>query len=286
MYNLLFRVSWQILKEFGNTEKWIGGKMGATSILHTTGQNLSYHPHLHFIVPGGALMANGKWKNARNKGKFLFPVKQLSNVFRAQFVEALRILKKEKQIEGEIPKTLFDKDWVVYAKRPFGGPQQVINYLGRYTHRTAISNDRILEVNEKEVVYTWRDYRKEGAKQITKIKGEDFLGFFVQHILPTGFTRIRHYGFLSSASKKKSLALIRKSLDQSSPPILNTEEIKQKALERMGIKQNLCRKCGGNMEIIEKLPDRFRRRKRKPRAPPNKDLYKITIKIINFKTAI
>ena len=275
MYNLLFQVSWNVLKGFGNNEKWIGGKMGATSILHTTGQNLSYHPHLHFIVPSGALMSSGKWKNARNRGKFLFPVKQLSRVFRAQFVEGLRSLKKQGEINGKIPTTLFDKDWVVYAKRPFGGPQQVINYLGRYTHRTAISNDRILEVNEKEVVYTWRDYRKEGAKQITKIKGEDFLGLFVQHILPARFTRIRHYGFLSSASKKKSLALIRKSLKQSPPPSLDDQQMKQKALERMGIKQNICRKCGGNMEVIKKLPDRFRRRKRRPRAPPNTDIIAI-----------
>jgi len=261
MYNLLFHISWDVIKNFGNKKRWIGGKMGASSILHTTGQNLSFHPHLHYIVPAGALMKDNRWKAARNRGKFLFPVKSLSKVFRARFVAALRTLKKEKRISGEIPKTLFDKEWVVFAKRPFGGAKNVLNYLGRYTHRTAISNDRILEVNSKEVTFSWKDYRKKGAKRTTTMLGEDFLGLFVQHILPAGFTRIRHYGFLSSAAKKKALALIRKALKQSLPKSFSDQEIKEKALSRMGIKPNLCKKCGGNMEIIQLIPNQFKRKK-------------------------
>ncbi len=212
MYNLLFAMVWDVLKDFGQTKKWMGGKIGATAILHTWGQNLSYHPHLHLIIPGGALMPDGSWSHSRNKGKYLFKVEQLSNVFRARFVGQLRLLLKEGEVQGVEPPGLFDKDWVVYAKKAFGGPKQVVRYLGRYTHRTAISNDRVLEVNKDNVSFAWNDYKKGYAKQITTSPGEKFLHLFCQHILPPGFTRIRHYGFLSSASKTKSLKVIRKAL--------------------------------------------------------------------------
>lgn len=276
MYNLLFATAWGVLKDFGTTKKWIGGKIGATSILHTWGQNLNYHPHLHFIVPAGALMPNGKWKHARNRGKYLFSVEQLSNVFRARFVGQLRELVKQKTIVGQVPNTLFDKDWVIYAKRPFGGPKQVISYLGRYTHRTAISNDRILEVNSEEVVFSWKDYSNNYAKQITTIKGDDFLRLFTQHILLPGFTRIRHYGFLSSASKRKSLAIIRTALRVAKPPKTNKKQWQQIAFERMGINPGICKHCGGKMQLIQTLPNHFRQRLR---APPLKIITKIISKV-------
>ncbi len=124
---------------------------------------------------------------------------------------------------------MFENEWVVYAKRPFGGPKQVINYLGRYTHRTAISNDRILNVTNSQVTFSWKDYSNNYARKNTTLKGEDFLRLFCQHILPPGFTRIRHYGFLSSASKTKALSLIRKALNVAAPVKLSTEDKKQKA---------------------------------------------------------
>lgn len=269
MYNLLFTTVWDVMKDFGNDKKWIGGKLGMTAILHSWGQNLQFHPHLHLIVPGGALMANGKWKHARNRGKYLFTVEMLSNVFRARFVEALRALKKEDKLSLPIPVGLFDKNWVVYAKQPFGGPKQVINYLGRYTHRTAISNDRILEVDDKGVTFAWKDYRNNYKKQISTLKGEEFLRLFCQHIVPAGFTRIRHYGFLSSACKKKALALIRTSL-KVKPLALQVSVGKtwqEIVFERMGIKPGVCKCCGGQMVIIQILPDHFRNR---TRAPPGK----------------
>lgn len=269
LYHLLFTTSWEVLSDFGNTEKWIGGKIGATAILHTTGQNLNYHPHIHFIVPAGALMPNGKWKNARNRGQYLFNVESLSSVFRARFVEQLRLLKQEKIINGWIPNELFDQDWVVYAKQAFGGPKQVINYLGRYTHRTAISNDRILAVDDKKVVFTWTDYNKDYQKQISSPKGEAFLRLFCQHILPPGFTRIRHYGFLSSASKRKSLAIIRSHLGgstSSESTILSWQEI---AFKKMGIQPGICKYCGGEMLIIKTFANRFRNNHQ--RAPPEKN---------------
>lgn len=269
MYNLLFTTVCKVMKDFGKDKKWIGGKLGMTAILHSWGQNLQYHPHLHLIVPAGALMPNGKWKHARNRGKYLFTVEMLSNVFRARFVESLRGMKTENTFSLPIPKGLFDKDWVVYAKQPFGGPNQVINYLGRYTHRTAISNDRILNVDEHTVTFAWKDYRNNHKKQISTLQGEEFLRLFCQHMVPAGFTRIRHYGFLSSACKKKSLALIRASL-RTKPPVLQTSAVKtwqEIALVRMGINPGVCKCCGGHMVIIKTLPNQFRTRLR---APPDK----------------
>ncbi len=268
MYNLLFATAWDVMKDFGNDKKWIGGKLGMTAILHTWGQNLQYHPHLHLIVPSGALMPKGKWKHARNRGKYLFKVEMLSSVFRSRFVKALRLLGKEEKLSLPIPDGLFDDNWVVFAKRPFGGPKQVINYLGRYTHRTAISNDRILKVDEQMVTFAWRNYRN-NKKQVTSIKGEDFLRLFCQHIVPPKFTRIRHYGFLSSACKKKALALIRASLN-AKPPLLEMPEGKTKQeliLERMGIKPSTCKCCGGLMVIVQVMPNQFRQTSR---APPGK----------------
>jgi len=274
MYNLLFSVVWDMMKGFGKTKQWIGGLIGATTILHTSGQNLNYHPHLHLIVPASALMPNGKWKHSRKRGKYLFKVDQLSEVFQARFVEQVRKLAAENIINGRVPGNLYDKDWVVYAKQPFGGAKQVINYLSRYTHRTAISNDRIINVDDKNVTFTWKDYKNNYAKQTIILTGEKFLRLFCMHILPPGFTRIRHYGFLSSASKRKSLALIRSSLSVLSPCVTTKKPWQEIAFERMGIKPGVCKHCGGKMVIIETIPNRFFPWKR---APPKK-----TSKISNY----
>ena len=262
MYNLLFTVAWDVLTDFGDTKKWIGGKVGATAILHTCGQKLNYHPHLHFIVPAGALMANGRWKHSRTRGKYLFRVKSLSDVFSARFVEEAR--KLEKEMKGLVPDNLFDKKWVVYAKQAFGGPKQVIKYLGRYTHRTAISNDRILKVDDQEVSFTWKDYSNNYTKRTTSLSGEEFLRLFCMHILPPGFTRIRHYGFLSSASKTKSLAIIRADLKVSPPSVNKIKTWQDIAFERMGINPGVCKCCGGKMLVVESFPNRFRARQRAP----------------------
>lgn len=268
MYNLLFSVAWEVLSDFGKDSKWLGGRIGATAILHTWGQQLNYHPHLHMIVPAGALMDNGTWKHSRKRGKYLFKVEQLSKVFRGRFVARVRELLAEKSIIGQMPSGLFDKPWVVYAKQPFGGPQQVVSYLGRYTHRTAISNDRILEVTPEKVTFCWRNYAKDYARQTTTMEGQDFLDLFCQHILMPGYTRIRHYGFLSSASKGKSLAIVRKALGtkpggEGRPP-LSWQQI---AFERMGIKPGVCKCCGGTMLIVQIIPDQFYQGER---APPDK----------------
>jgi hypothetical protein len=267
MYNLLFTTAWDILRSFGADKKWIGGKMGATAILHTSGQRLNYHPHLHMIVPAGALKANGKWKHARSRGKYLFNNKQMGSIFRTRFLTAIREMLATGQIEGKLPYGLFDKKWVVYTKRPFGGAQQVIKYLGRYTHRTAISNDRILRVTPREVTFVWKDYAKNYEQKTTTISGSQFLGMFCQHILPPGFTRIRHYGFLSSAAKGKSLAIIRHQMEDAPTMANSTRPWQEIVFERMGIQPGICKCCGGKMSLVHALPDQFHKPKRAPPFP-------------------
>ena len=209
-------------------------------------------------------MPNGKWKHSRSRGKYLFNVKSLGKTFKGRFVEELRRAIKDGAVNGQEPKGLYNKDWVVFAKQPFGGPKQVIAYLGRYTHRTAISNDRILEVTDESVTFKWTDYRNNNKKQTTPLPGNVFLGLFCNHILPPGFTRIRHYGVLSSAAKVKSLATIRAYLKVTPIPKPADKTCLEIVLERMGINPGICKACGGNMVIVESIPNRFRERKRAP----------------------
>lgn len=158
---------------------------------------------------------------------------------------------------------MFSKEWVVYAKPPFAGPKQVLSYLGRYTHRVAISNNRILQVDHKQVTFTWRDYHQDNKMMISLLKGIDFLKRFSLHILPRGFTRIRHYGFLSSAAKTKALGALRDYFFLPKPECakLSWQEV---AHSRMGINPQCCSKCGGRMETIRIIPDQFHRPIRAP----------------------
>jgi hypothetical protein len=210
VYSLLFSAVWSTIQSFATDPKHLGAQTGMISILHTWGQTLTLHPHLHCIIPGGGIAPGGQWKSTRRKGKFLYPVKALSTVFRARYVAALR------NAFPEQPPTFFNQlfctPWVVYAKRPFGGPQQVIEYLGRYTHKIAISNHRIREVNSQTVQFTYKDYRQSGTKKEMSLAASEFIRRFALHILPKGFVRIRHYGMLSNAVKKTSLASVREQL--------------------------------------------------------------------------
>jgi hypothetical protein len=209
MYGLLFKTAWSVLRDFGNNPRFLGAHTGMVAILHTWGQNLSLHPHLHCIVPGGGLTASGKWKHAKNKGKFLFPVKALSKVFRARFVQGLR---KQWELPTGFYDGLFAKDWVVYCKRPFFGPTQVVEYLGRYTHRIAISNHRLKSLDGGHVAFSVKDYRTGGRKSLMRLSHREFIRRFALHILPRGFVRIRHYGILSSCKKKAALPTLREQL--------------------------------------------------------------------------
>ena len=209
VYSILFKTAWSVLQDFGANPKFLGGTMGMVAILHTWGQNLSLHPHLHCIVPGGGITANGKWKYAKSKGKYLFPVKEMSKVFRARFVEHIR---KEFDQPQAFYDTLFAKQWVVHANRPFANPKYVVEYLGRYTHKIAISNHRIQSLADGRVVFSAKDYRKGGAKYTLSLSDAEFIRRFSLHILPKGFVRIRHYGILSSSKKKTIIPLLQASI--------------------------------------------------------------------------
>lgn len=205
LYKLLFDTVWETLSAFGNNPKHLGAKLGMIAVLHTWGQNLSLHPHLHCIVPKGGVSKAGFWKKGKGKDDFLFCVKAMSSKYRGLFVSKLR--KALPELPQSLYDKLFQKKWVVYAKPPFGSPEHVIAYLGRYTHKIAISNYRILDIDKekREVTFSAKDYRK-GAKQtILKLSSKEFIRRFQLHILPKGFTRIRHYGFLSSSWKKEKL---------------------------------------------------------------------------------
>jgi hypothetical protein len=201
MYDLLFAASHGTIKAFAADQKHLGAMPGLISVLHTWGQNLSLHPHVHIIIPGGGVAASGCWKKAKNSGRYLFPVKAMSPVFRAKYMEGfLRLLKTEtKTIEPSLRETLYHKNWIVYAKQPFGGPEQVIEYLGRYTHKVAISNHRIVSIDDDKVSFRYKDYA-DGSKQKTMtLEATEFLRRFCLHILPQGFRKMRYYGFLSNA---------------------------------------------------------------------------------------
>ena len=200
IYNLLFASAWSVIRDFGANPRMLGARMGMIAVLHTWGQNLSLHPHLHCIVPAGGMTPHGKWKTSRSKGRFLFPVKSMGSVFRARFVEKLR---KQVDLPPLLADKLFEKPWVVYAKRPFFGPRQVIEYLGRYTHKIAISNSRILSVAHNQVTFRAKDYRKAGKSVALRLTASEFVRRFALHILPKGFTRIRHFGVLNGRIKRE-----------------------------------------------------------------------------------
>ncbi len=211
IYSALFAASWLTVQSFAADHKYLGAKTGMISILHTWGQQLWLHPHLHCIVPGGGITLAGKWKMAKYKDKYLYPKRAISKVFRARFMAELR---KRIDIPYHIGKRAFEKKWIVYAKRPFASPNTVVEYLGRYTHKIAISNHRLLNVNDSTVSFNYKNYREGGKQKQATLSGIEFLRRFSSHILPHGFVRIRHYGFLASRNKATELNIAKKDLHQ------------------------------------------------------------------------
>lgn len=196
VYDALFAAAWKTLSVFSANK---GVKAGMIAILHTWGQNLSLHPHIHCIVPGGGVNTSNLWSNIRKDGKFLFPVKALSVVFRAKYVAELA---GKLELDKGLREKLFEKPWIIYAKKPFGSPLAVVEYLGRYTHKIAISNNRLWEVNDQTVTFSYKDYKERGIKKTMTLPNKEFIRRFALHILPKRFVKIRHYGFLSSTWKR------------------------------------------------------------------------------------
>jgi hypothetical protein len=212
LYDTLFEASWQTLKTFGLDNKHLGAQTGMIAILHTWGQTLTLHPHLHCIVPGGGLTERGKWKTAKSDGKYLFPVEAMSKAFRGKFIASLKA--KNLTADKQLINALYKKEWVIYAKQPFGNPASVIEYLGRYTHKIAISNHRIKGIRPDLVTFSYKDYRHGDVKKEMSLKPVEFIRRFSLHILPRGFVRIRHFGILSASSKKRTLPIILSQFDQ------------------------------------------------------------------------
>ena len=223
VYNILFQSAWHVLNTFGHDHKWLGAQTGMIAILHTWGQTMTLHPHLHCIVPGGGLTKQGKWKQAKSDGRYLFSVKAMSKVFRGKFMALLKERLPEEMNPGLVNE-LYKKDWVVYAKRPFSGPGSVVEYLGRYTHKIAISNHRIKNVEDAKVTFSYKDYRQGAVKKEMTLDGLEFIRRFAMHILPKGFVRIRHYGMVSSTSKMACAAVIKEQL----PPVAEVKNTKPK----------------------------------------------------------
>lgn len=199
-YNLLFHCAAQTLKDLSLDEKHLGAEIGLTAVLHTWGQNLCFHPHIHCIVPAGGLTKLGTWQDSRKK--FFLPVKALSRKFRGKF---LALFKQKQDVPQDLLDTCYNKEWVVYCKPPFKTAACVVEYLGRYTHRVAISNNRILKLEDGQVAFKWRDYRDSSRWKEMTVSAEEFIRRFLLHILPPGFMKIRHYGFLSSRGKQVKL---------------------------------------------------------------------------------
>lgn len=231
LYGLLFRCGAQALLRVARDPRHLGANIGFTAILHTWGQTLLHHPHLHCLVPAGGLSPDGKhWIQARPG--FFLPVRVLSRVFRGRFLAGLRQAWQQQQLvlEGQLEKlaephkwdgflqALARLDWVVYAKPPFGSPQQVLKYLARYTHRVAVSNQRLLSLENGQVAFRYKDYRRggHGRNRIMRLTATEFIRRFLLHILPKGFVRIRHYGFLANRIRTEKLALCRRLLASSS----------------------------------------------------------------------
>lgn len=207
LYDLLFTTAWSVLNRFGHDHKWLGAQTGMISILHSWGQTMTLHPHLHCIVPGGGLTSQGKWKHARSDGKYLFNVKAMGKTFRGRFIAALKE-QLPQQMDRSFINELYKHKWVVYAKRPFTGPQSVVEYLGRYTHKIAISNHRIKKYEAGKVTFSYKDYKQGSIKKEMTLEALEFIRRFTLHVLPKGFVRIRHYGICSSSAKQKSALII------------------------------------------------------------------------------
>jgi hypothetical protein len=271
IFNLLFKAVSETLTQFGaNPENGLGGKLGFTCILHTWDQTLLDHFHLHCLIPGGALsFDNERWISARDE--FLFPVKALSKVFRGKFIDFLKqVFTKGKLIFpgatqhlksrrefSRLLDQLREKDWVVYSKKPFAGPEQVLDYLGRYTHRVAISNNRIIDVDNGRVAFTYKDRKDNDSRKVMTLQPDEFIRRFLLHVLPEGFMRIRHFGFLSNRSKKHNLTLCRQllGLPPELPEVAN-QSARELMLELTGIDPTKCPQCTrGTMVVIWAFPE-------------------------------
>ena len=265
IYNLLFKASAETLTTIAADPKHLGARIGVLSVLHTWGSALTHHPHVHMIVPGGGISLDGeKWLSCRPG--FFLPVRVLSRLFRRLFLEKLVAAHQAGELQffgnhatltdaqafAAYLAPLRNSEWVVYSKRPFGGPKEVLRYLARYTHRVAISNRRLIALDDNGVTFKWKDYRIEGCERykVMTLVTSEFIRRFLIHVLPDGFHRIRYYGLLASTTRAENIARARELL---AVPILPIEAIKDASTEAAEPQtpEHPCPCCGGRMIIIE-----------------------------------
>jgi hypothetical protein len=256
LYDLLFRTSAASLLELARDPEHLGAEIGFLGVLHTWGQNLQHHPHVHYIVPAGGLAPDGsRWIDSSRR--FFLPVKALSKIFRDKFCDQLRELFQQDRLQfhnsleqlaspGSFSHLLWQlgrKDWVVYAKPPFGGAEKVLNYLARYTHRVAISNQRLVACENHRVSFRWRDYAHGGKNKVITVPAEEFLRRFLIHVLPKGLVRIRHFGLFANRRRAASLQRCRSLLGM------------QPCLDRPATAANQppCPLCSGPMIVVERI---------------------------------
>ena len=254
LYDLLYRTSAAAMLELARDPKHLGADIGFLGVLHTWGQNLEHHPHVHYIVPAGGLALNGD-RRIESSRRFFQPVHALSRVFRGKFVAGLKQLVAEDKLQfhgsqqqlsssgafSHFLRQLFRQDWVVYAKPPFGGAEHVLNYLARYTHRVAISNHRLVAFENERVSFRWRDYAHGGKKKVMTVSAHEFVRRFLLHVLPSGLVRIRHFGLFANRRRSAALERCRALLGANAcagppePPSLR------------------CPACSGIMLVVERL---------------------------------
>jgi len=256
LYDLLFRTSAASLLELARDPERLGADIGFLGVLHTWGQNLQHHPHVHYIVPAGGLAPDGsRWIDSSRR--FFLPVKALSKIFRDKFCDELRELFQQDRLQfhnalqqlvspGSFSHLLWQlgrKDWVVYAKPPFGGAENVLNYLARYTHRVAISNQRLVACQNHRVSFRWRDYAHGGKNKVMTVPAEEFLRRFLIHVLPKGLVRIRHFGLFANRRRAASLQRCRSLLGM------------QPCVDRpaTAASQPPCPLCSGPMIVVERI---------------------------------
>jgi len=276
LYECLFAAVSATLSEFAADPRHLGGEAAFSLILHTWQQDLSRHVHLHALVAGGALIDNGAWRAPRRG--FLFPVKALSRVFRGKFIARLDERRGEERLRGEVQlsdarwrdlkRALYAHDWVVYAKQPLGGPAQVLEYLGRYTHRVAISNERIVGIHDGQVAFRVRADPVSGKKRTLQLPGTAFIDRFLLHLLPPGFKRIRHYGLLAPAHKTLRLSAARNALAVPMPEPEVIESVAAFLHRVAGVDWTRCDRCERGHFVVTAVIVPQRRLSQSAQGPP------------------
>lgn len=237
VYDLLFRASAEAIQQLGQAERWVGGQMGMMGVLHTWGRNLAYHPHVHYLVPGGGVSRDGAWRPSR--ANFLLPVKALSRIFRAKFRETLR--QADAEVFAQVPVRVWQQDWVVHCQ-PVGTGENAVKYLAPYIFRVAISNRRIVKMDDGKVTFRYRQTETGRLKTCT-LPAEAFIHRFLQHVLPRRFVKVRYYGFLAVGQRKRLVAL-RQQLSCSAEKTSTATEERDEESPRSRQTEVRCPSCG------------------------------------------